>query len=201
VKVGFFCQTPGMHLDMAKHLIISVRKTMPGVEIVHLTNGECPGASGVDSVLRIPGNVPMAIRRMRHHASLEGDWLLIDTDCVILKDVRHVFDDAFDIAVTDRKGSKWDGTWYSELMPFNMGVTFSRSPQFWKAVLSELEKAPPKFQQWEGDQLMVGKLWKDWNTKILPGRIYNFTPEKREDSREHAAILHFKGSRKEWVND
>ncbi len=173
---------------------------MPGVKVFHLTNGDCPEAPGVDGVYRQSG-LPMAVCRMTHHASIEGDWLFVDTDVVIQQDVRSVFDEPFDIAVTDRKGTVWDNTWYSDLMPFNMGVTFSRSRAFWQAVLKELLASPEKFQKWEGDQLAVGKLWRDWNTKILPGLVYNFTPEKREDDRSQAAIVHYKGNKKAWIDD
>jgi hypothetical protein len=138
---------------------------------------------------------------MMLHASLTGDWLFVDTDVVFQKDVRHVFDSEFDIACTDRKGTVWDNTWYSDLMPFNMGVTFSRRPEFWQAVLEDLKDMPLKFQKWEGDQLAVGKLYRDWNTKVLPGLVYNFTPVEREEDRSHAAIVHFKGPRKDWIED
>jgi hypothetical protein len=199
VRVGFFCQSE-KHLDLASHLIASVRKTMPKVEVYHLTDGHCPAAEGA-KVLRIAEDMPMAVRRMTHHATLPGEWLFIDSDCILQKDVRHVFDDDFDIAVTDRKGSRWDNTAYAEVMPYNMGVTFSKSPDFWVDVLKKLKTLPPKLQEWEGDQLTVCHVSRDWKTKVLPGHIYNFTPWKREDDRSHAAIVHYKGGRKAWAND
>lgn len=198
MKVGFFCQSQE-HLGLAKHLVDSVKRTMPKVEVYHLTDGKCP--AGAENVLRIPEEMPMAVRRMTHHARLSGDWLFIDSDCVLQKDVSHVFDGEFDIAVTDRKGSMWDKTPYAEAMPFNMGVTFSKSPEFWADVLQKLKTLPPKLQEWEGDQLTVGIVCQDWKTKVLPGHIYNFTPWKREDDRSHAAIVHYKGSRKAWIDD
>lgn len=190
-----------MHLDFAQHLIRSVRHSMPGVPIWHLTNGECPEAPGVDGVRRVSG-LPMAVSRITHHSELDGDWLFIDTDCVVRKDVRSVFDEDFEIGLTDRKGSIWEKSPYGMVMPYNMGVTFSRGPEFWKRVLKYLKTLPEQYQEWEGDQRVVCELAAaGYPVRVLPGKTYNFTPEKRGDSVEHAAIVHFKGSRKLWIGD
>lgn len=201
MRVGFFCQTPGEHLDMASHLVRSVRESMPGVEVFHLTNGGCPAADGVDGVIRLSGDMPMAIRRVAIHSMLAGDWLFVDTDCVIRKDVRHVFDDEFMVALTDRKGSIWERSEYGKLMPYNMGVTFSRSPGFWARVLEGMNSVGDDLKQWCGDQLVVCKIaaLNVPGIKVLPGRVYNYTPEKRGDSLDHAAIVHYKGERKKWL--
>lgn len=201
VRVGFYCQTPGPHLDMAKYLIRSVRKSMPGVEIVHLTNGECPKHPEADDVRRVSG-LPMAVTRITHHAELAGDWLFIDTDCLVIKDVRSVFRRDFEIGLTDRKGSIWEKTPYGMVMPYNMGVTFSRGQEFWEKVLHYLKTLPAKFQEWEGDQRVVCEMVAaGYPARILPGKVYNFTPESRGDSTEHASILHLKGPRKLWIGD
>lgn len=188
------------YVPTAKALISSVRRVMPDVEIFQLTDGKTRGYPGV-GVIRLDDDVPMAIRRMLLHASLPGDWLFVDTDVVIQKDVRHVFEDDFDIAVTDRVGSAWENSPDVVGMPYNMGVTFSRNPAFWAAAAEKLKTLPAKLQQWEGDQRVVCSLTKDWNTKVLPGLIYNHTPYTPEEDRSHAAILHFKGHRKVWLEE
>lgn len=199
MKVGFFAQGEGEHLHIAKHLIRSVREVMPDVEIWHLTDEHTPALCDVK---RIFGHMPMAVRRISHHANLYGDWLFIDTDCVVRKDVRHVFEDDFPVAVTDRKGTAWEKSPYGMVMPYNMGVTFSRSPDFWAEVLRHLKSLPPRYQHWEGDQRVVCEMvGAGYPAKVIPGRIYNFTPEEREDSIDHAAIVHFKGKRKAWIGD
>jgi hypothetical protein len=86
---------------------------------------------------------------------LDGEWLFVDTDCVIRKDVSDVFEDDFEVALTDRKGSMWEKTPYGMVMPYNMGVTFSRSPEFWEKVKKYLLTMPQKYQEWEGDQRVV----------------------------------------------
>jgi hypothetical protein len=199
VRVGFFAQGVGPHLDIAKHLIASCERVMPGVPVVHLTDGSTPKLEGTECI-RIAGDMPMAVRRIEHHSRLYGDWLFLDTDCVVIKDVQGVFDDDFEIAVTDRKGSMWEKTPYGSIMPYNMGVTFSRNPEFWEQVLKYLKVMPAKFQEWEGDQRVVCEMIRSgYPVKVLPGKIFNFTPEKVGDSVKHASILHFKGHRKQWL--
>lgn len=188
-------------MDIAKYLIESSRRVMPDVEVVQLTDNKTPQLEGA-TCIRLGGDMPMAVRRVSHHASLGGEWLFVDTDCVIRKDVRGVFADDFEVALTDRKGSMWEKSPYGMVMPYNMGVTFSRSPEFWGKVLQYLIRLPRKFQDWEGDQRVVCEMaLAGYPVKVLPGRIYNYTPEKRDDRTDHAAILHFKGHRKLWIGD
>lgn len=188
------------YVGVAKPLIASVRRVMPDVEIFQLTDGKTQGYPGIGTI-RLDDNVPMAVRRMLLHASLPGEWLFVDTDVVIQKDVRHVFESDFDIAVTDRVGSAWEHSPDCVGMPYNMGVTFSRRPEFWAACAEKLKTLPAKLQQWEGDQRVVCSLAKDWKTKVLPGLVYNFTPYTKDEDRSHAAICHYKGARKAWLAD
>ncbi len=201
MRVGFFAQGEGEHLYIARHLIRSVKLCMPDVEVCQLTDDKTPVLDGATAI-RLGGDMPMAVRRISHHAMLGGEWLFIDTDCVVRKDVRHVFNDDFEVALTDRKGSMWEKTPYGMVMPYNMGVTFSRSPEFWGVVLKHLITLPKEFQRWEGDQRVVCEMVRaGYPAKVLPGRIYNFTPEEKTDSLEHAAIVHFKGKRKHWIGE
>lgn len=206
MKVGFFLQGNNQdYVRMAKLTIASVRKAMPGVEIVHLTDADTPMVEGADSVKRICETMPMAVRRMKHNSQLEGEWLLIDCDVIVQKDVRHVFEEPFDVALTDRIGTITYESKYAEVMPYNLGVAFSCSPAFWKLVLRHLGTLSPKYQQWEGDQLVVCEMIKqraasDFKVKILPGAIYNFPPKFAGDGKD-AAICHYKGPRKAFLKE
>ena len=202
MRVGFFVQGDGVHWDVAKTLLSSCRKAMPDVEIVQLTDGKTPAHEGV-SVVRMAGDMPMAVRRMSLQGMLSGDWLFIDTDCVIRKDVRHVFDDKdFGVALTDRVGSLVGEGPYGKKMPYNIGVVFSRDPSFWGEVVKNLVELPAKAQEWEGDQWVVAEMVRaGWPVKVIPGRIYNFTPELGHESVDHASIVHFKWRRKEWIKE
>lgn len=186
---------------MAQHLIASAKRVMPDVEVWQLTDGDAPKVRGIDGCIRLAGQMPMAVRRMKLHSMLHGEWLFVDTDVVIQKDIRHVFESPFLVAVTDRVGSLWEHSPDVKDMPYNMGVTFSRSPEFWEEVVKRLQKLEPHLQQWCGDQLVVCQMAKEKLQKVLPGHIYNFTPGTRDEDRSHAAIVHYKGSRKDWVND
>lgn len=193
-------QGEGVHWDIAKHLIASAQKVMPEVPIFQLTDASTPCHDGATAI-RCGGLMPMAVRRMTLHAGRSGDWLFVDTDIVFQKDVRHVFEDDFEIAVADRVGSAWEHTPYGQAMPFNMGVTFSRSAEFWERAREALLMLPAKFQEWEGDQRVVCEMQRlGWiKTKILPGHVYNFTPMTQDEDVSHAAILHLKGKRKHFA--
>jgi hypothetical protein len=198
MRVSFFYQftTPGSekYLHIAKNLLESVRATMPGVEVWQLTDATSETLPGVDGVKRIEGGMPMGLRRVTAQGQCVGDWLFVDSDVVIRKDVRDVFDSQFDIAVTDRKGTEMEGTPYGRAMPYNNGVVFSRSPAFWDAAKATLLRLPPRLQEWEGEQHVLCHLAKhdQFTVKVLPGRIFNFPPTKDGDV-SHAAILHYKG--------
>jgi hypothetical protein len=197
VRIGFFVQGDGVHWDVARHLISSARKVMPGVEIFQLTDDKTPQHDC--NIVRLGGAMPMAVRRMTLHSMLAGDWLFVDTDIVFREDVRDVFKASFHIAVTDRVGSAWENSPDVKDMPYNMGVTFSRSASFWDRVAGVMKSLPPHLQEWCGDQLVVCEMQKQVKTLVLPGLKYNFTPLRREDDISHAAIVHYKGPRKDWI--
>jgi hypothetical protein len=205
VKIGFFvsCPEESVHWQIAKSMIASAKEVMPDVPIVQLTDDKTPELEGVSAVARIPGKMPMAIRRMKHHASCIGDWVFVDTDVIFQKDVSDVFEESFDVALTDRVGTYMHGTEYAKQQPYNMGVTFSRNTDFWKLVLDKLLEFPDKYQEWEGDQMVVCALAENQKTPfdivIIPGKTYNFTPKTKEEDCSHAAIVHYKGEKKSWI--
>lgn len=203
MKVAFFLQGENQdYRRMAKMTIASVRKAMPGVEVWHLTDADTPMVHGADGIRRVSEPMPMAVRRMTHNSMLRGEWLFIDCDIIVKRDVSHVFDDPFDVALTDRAGTDMEGTPYAATMPYNLGVAFSRSNKFWEKVLLLLSKESIKLQQWCGDQIVISKMMKmenycGFDVKVLPGKTYNFPPlEMESQDTDAAAILHFKGQRK-----
>lgn len=202
MKVGFYCQSEP-HLDFARLMLESVRKSMPGVPVHHFTDGVCPGLAGVDKVDRITDAVPMAIRRMMHHAACRGEWLFIDSDIIVQKDVSDVFNDPFDVALTDREGTITNEAAYAAVMPYNIGVTFSRNPEFWLLVIQYMKTLKMNFQEWEGDQRIICEMVKQkahpFNVKILPGAKYNYPPKSDKDDLSSPSIVHWKGNRKKWM--
>lgn len=209
MKVGIFLQGDRKALDehfrMGALACAAVHKAMPGVEVVHLSDGTTEQMEGSDSVLRISGAMPMAMRRMLHNATVEGEWLFIDPDVIVQQDVSDVFNEAFDVALTDRLGTiTYEGA-YAKQMPINLGIAFSRNLSFWKRVLYHMHTISPKLQEWTGDQLVVcemirQKLVDDFKIKMLPGLLYNFPPSSEHDERiKNAFIAHWKGNRKKWL--
>lgn len=204
VQVGYFVEGEGPHLDMAQHLVESCRRHMPGVQVSQLTDGDTPVPEGVNAI-RIPGEMPMGVRRVTHYSLLRGDWLLLDTDILVRKDVRSVFDDpGFDVGLVSRVGTYMEDSKYAEKNPYNFGVVFSRCPQFWGFVLPHLKDLSPELQKWGGEQLITCELAHQalscFSVKILPS-TYNFTPAKRGDDVGNVSLLHLKGPRKAWLHD
>lgn len=210
MNVGFFhidtkTETSESGYACARLLVASVRRCMPYAKLVHFTDLESPGVKGVDCVRRKPSE-PMALLRMRHHAGVSGEWLFVDTDVIVQKSaVRRVFKHAFDIAITDR-------TWphlraavgFTERMPFNTGVMFSRCPHFWQEVYTRLRTLEPALQQWMGDQEVICDIVNEdsprYVVKRLRGHKYNFPPQvdvvDDKALESEAFIVHYKGPKR-----
>lgn len=198
MRIGFYAEGEGPHMDIARHLVDSAHKHMPDVGVVLLTDEKTKAPWGLEAI-RIAGDMPMGIRRVMHY-TMPGDWLFLDTDVVFRKDIRSVFEKPFDVAVASRDGTYMEGSQYAELMPYNFGVVFSRNPEFWKTMLPEMKKLSPEYQRWGGEQLLMGMLVKAglFKVEVLPS-AYNFTPEKRDEDMSRVAIAHYKGPRKAWI--
>ena len=190
---------------MADMLVRSCQQAMPDVPIVHLTDMHSPAMVGVQGVVRRE-HPKTAMLRIEHQRDCEGEWLFLDTDVLVQRDVRHVFDEAFDVAIADRVGcaTPTEGEAYPlyQKMPYNSGIVFSRSSAFWAAVLHHMQTVPPMKQEWMGDQYAVCAVvdQHQFTVKMLPGRIYNCPPMNSRDRCEDAAIVHFKGpDRKQFM--
>src|SRR5262245_54673066 len=118
---------------MARIMVNSVRRNMPGVRIIQQSDYETPMVRGVDEVARRPIHGPLMVSRVARLAELEGDVLCLDPDLVVDADLRHVFDQPFDIAITNRYRRVTIGSEdVSDTQPYLGGVMFSRNPQFWR---------------------------------------------------------------------
>lgn len=165
----------------ARGLVASIRRTMPTVRVVHLTDLTSRKVKGVNYVARKPSE-PMGLLRMRHCAGLRGDWLIVDTDVVIERSVQWVFKKwAFDIGVPKRN---WDhlkpAIGFSEKMPFNTGVLFSRCPHFFGEAYTRLRLLDDEAQHWMGEQTVMNEILNEerprYAIKYLNGNAFNFPP-------------------------
>lgn len=182
-------------------LVQSIRKHMPGEEIVHLTDETSPQLIGTDLVRKVP-NGKMLECRIKHYSECEGEWLLLDTDVMVKQSVRDVFNDAsWDLALADRNWSHNPQTHEAfTQIPYNTGVVFSRNNMFWHFVLDEWSKA--KENDWNSEQRAVWQVIRtgQFRVKILPGMVYNYPPKDQKDPCTGAALVHYKGqTRKLWM--
>jgi hypothetical protein len=208
MQVGFFTVFRGdpIHLVLADLMIRSVRQAMPDVPIVQFTDETSPAVVGVDEVRRLPHG-PRDVIRTDHYIACEGDWLFCDTDIIFQHQVSPVMNDNFDIAVTDREGTLVNGEEdldFIKATPYNLGVIFSRSSEFWKAVKVKLLTMSDTHQDWMGIQFAACAVIAEerFKVKVLPGRVFNYAPRNSHDDCSRAYIVHFKGPmRKQMMLD
>lgn len=205
MNVGFL--HVGDDARLAEIMVESVRRVMPGVGIVQMTDETTPAVLGVDMVIRRPyDGVHLMTYRLDHLAALHpADWLILDTDVVVQKCVRHVFDSmlVYDaVALTRRYGTIIGpgGVNIVELMPYNTGVMFVRDIRFFARAAAACHSFPEHHQRWWGDQLAVKHVVDSGRSIVeLPCDTYNYSPSSQDEDVSDKAVLHFKGPRKPWM--
>jgi hypothetical protein len=206
MQIGFYTvfRKDPQHYVHADGLIRSVRSTMPDAQIVQFTDEISPDCDGVDEVRRRPHG-PMLQRRLEHYAETHGEWILVDTDVLFQRSVADVFERTFDVALTDRN---WPGTPQGDqmllTMPFNTGAVWSRCPAFWADVLKEWLALPMAQQDWMSEQRCVWQVVRTgrYRVAVLPGVMFNYPPRSLDDPlTQNAAVVHFKGIRKQWLTE
>jgi len=205
MRVGFYLSEikSATGYVLADAMVHSVKKAMPGVEVFQFSNETSGILHGVSGYFRKEGKNTKRLR-LEHYAAA-GDWMFIDTDCWVQGDLRGVFDQEFDIAIANRDGSLLEqeiGSEFMSRMPHNLGVVFSRCPEFWEFALKvwDAYDDPTKDAIWS-DQLAVCETIKTgkFNVRVLDGKEFNLSPMKREQFVDGAKVLHYKGARKVWM--
>lgn len=183
--------------------MVESAKTL-GYPIVQMSDLKTPRVAGVDEVIRLPMKVPLMPFRLKHLALCPyKTWLTLDTDILVKKPVADVFERSFDVAITRRTEGVClhNGTDIAPSMPFNTGVIFSRTPEFWMEAYDWLRSQDDAKQHWWGDQLAVAEIANrlKYHVLVLPGHEFNWTPS-HEGEQSEARIWHYKGvNRKEWI--
>lgn len=208
---------------MALMMFDSVRERCPDCRCVVLTD-KCT------TLARLPKYVEVIRRRvqlenlMYERTRLQVEYLrcakaacniFVDTDMLILDDVRNWFSDSFDVGVTCRDSKRTD-------MPINGGLilcrTGSRALRFLESVEYISREQYKRYGQWFGDQYAlrdaVGqqaleasvsrkvKTASGVTVNLLPAETYNWTPRHgyRSIARiPSAKLVHFKGVSKEMM--
>ena len=89
-----------------------------------------------------------------------------------------------------------NGVNISELMPYNTGVVFSRSKQFWKDCI---DFGKDKNFGWYTDQASVAVISDRYNTLKLHCDNFNYTPKKKDEDLSSRYVVHYKGNRKNFI--
>jgi len=184
---------------IVRAMVASVRKHMD-CEIVQLTDLTTPKLDCVDSVRRLEGTIVSSVLA-RHLADLEGETLYLDYDTIVREDVSYVFEQDFDLAITTRSGREKDANTLFQVCPHNVGVMFSRSPEFWKYVANRYDGREDE-PSWFKFQIVVTEainVLKQFKILELPSEKYNYTPKTLDEDYAGRSILHFKGNKKAWM--
>jgi hypothetical protein len=204
VRVGFLQVGPAgtVHARLARQMVASVRRAMPGVSITQFAAEGSARVPDVDAMC-LGSAAPLALACLEAYASCEGEWLFLDSDVIVQRDVRRVFDQVFDVAVATRVGTlleKEIGTKFMAAMPFNKGAVFSRSRAFWVAAYARLRDMPTGDQDWMGDQRAMNAVIAGGGFHVaILANDYNYPPKRRDEDVRDKAIVHFKGPRKPWA--
>lgn len=201
MKVAFLhIDIPGQDdaRTMAEIMVHSVRQAMPSAEIVQLADEKTPMVVGVDTVIVRRMQAPwLMLYRLEHFKNLpEGDWMFIDTDAVVQRDVSGVFEKPFDVALTRRVGPIFvNGKDIVPDMPYNTGVMFSRNPAFWSDCYDYCASLPDKQKHWWGDQqaVRVVKESGKYQVRELTCDEYNYSPSSADEDVTGRYVVHYKG--------
>ena len=184
--------------DFVHMMLESVRRTMPNTDIIHMTDSETPPIPGtITNRLKWEHPNPM-IFKMNHMMCLEGDVIILDTDVIVQKDIRPVFNFEFDMALTWRDGPIMtaEGDDLAKTMPYNCGVMFQRSRLFWKRCLEHWFGKNPG---WFADQMAVAAVAPQFNVLRLHCDNFNYTPRSPDEDLSRRYVVHYKGERKTWA--
>ena len=198
MKVAFL--HVGNDLRLPELMVASAKRF--GYELVQMTDGSTPAVRGTDAVLRRPWDGERLMTyRLQHLAALVEPALIVDTDILFMRDVRDVWEQDFDVALTRRVGPALDpnGTDLAEVMPYNTGVMFSRSQAFWQRCHELCAGFPPEVQRWYGDQYAVRFAAPEFNVLELAVDPYNYSPDSPDEDVSQRYVVHYKGPRKAWM--
>lgn len=191
--------------DYAATMVRSL-KDVHHCPVIQMSDLKTPAVPGVDEVVRLPFKVPLMLYRFKHLAAYPHDeMLIVDTDVIAKHPIEDVWAHRFDVGLTHREpGELYDGDGddLSSAMPFNTGVMFSRSTQFWADCYTWLTHQSEAKQRWYGDQLAVAHMVERGTYAVLglPCRVFNWAPTSATDTSD-ARFFHFKGAiRKKWIN-
>ena len=192
-----------LYRALADGMIASARAAMPDEQIVLLTDDTTPMFKGIDKVLRVERTMPLMVWRLKCHQvghTLGDEILFVEPDVRFNAGVMEVFSNAFDIAITTRERAV---TLENERRntPYTLGMTFSRSAEFWRSAKIYCQTLPVEEQGWFGDMLSIAAIIDEgqFNVRQLDGAVYNHVVNDPNEAPTGAKALHYKGRRKAFL--
>ena len=179
-------------------------KSVEGNEVWQITDEEGQAFPECE-VFRYPrGDDGFVLWRAKAYAAFNRPGLYCDDDMIFQHSFEPLLALDFDVCLTrqDRRVIDTNGVCLSDLMNYNGGFALVRNENYWPHIVMKIEEMRPEQQQWYGDQMAMMKLVNVYKTLILPCSLYNYTPDKYEDSLKDMSdkwCVHFKGARKPWM--
>ena len=191
---------------MVDLMVRSVRQAMPGVPVMQFTTDRTARIADVDGLtIRPELPIALALVEYKRFAANGEEWLFLDTDVIVQRDVRPVFAGIdFDVAVATRDGTMRPheiGSRFMARNPYNCGAVFSRSRDFWQDAYALAEQHIGR-HAWGCDQeAMCAVIASNhYRVKVLPNE-YNYPPHTADEDISGKSIVHYKGSRKRWMRE
>lgn len=190
---------------LAELMIASVRRTMPDVEIWQITDLNRTKDLPVDRVFRkafiYDDWVPWMFDCL---SQIPGKVLFLDSDIIVQRDLRPLFNTGADVTLTSRGPKMING----RSMPFLLGVVASKAPAFWVDARDRVLAMPDSDDRnWWGSQTVLVEMADDMKHGLLPWTIaavsvdpHNYVPKHAGDLPADKWVLHFKGpKRRAWM--
>lgn len=193
-----------MQRDLARVMVASARKHMPGIRVFMVTDHNTPALDGIETIrFNTEGHADW-IPWLCHACSLmEGEVLYLDSDVVVQRDLRPILNVPGDLILPYRGMKTIDG----HLQPFIFGCVAYRTAEIWKEIRDRVNAMPRKERGWYGSQIAVFDMFMEeqngrgkWKIVPIPRDTYSYTPKDAEDAPKEAWSLHYKGKkRKAWM--
>ena len=193
-----------MYRSLISGMVMSIRDTMPDEEIIMLTDDDTPVVKEVNGIIRIPRTMPIMTWRLKCHQvahAIGENILFTEPDVRFKANVMGEFARDFDVAMTTREEAVLLDN--EEInTPFTLGMTLSKSDEFWREAKLYCQTLDAKYQDWFGDIMAIAHVVNGgkFNVEILDGGEFNHVvndPAEQSDAK----VLHYKGKRKNFLFD
>ena len=190
-----------MYSALIEGLVCNIKEVMPDQQIMLITDDHTK-VKGVNHILRVPRTVPLMTWRLKCHQMAHehsDEIIFVEPDVRFRESVLPYFTGEFDVALTTREPVvALDNDRINT--KFTLGMTLSRSGEFWRQAKLFCQTLNQEEQDWFGDMISVGHVIesKDFGVKMLDGAIYNHVVND-PNSPTDAKVLHYKGKRKAWL--